>query len=226
MSAGLRDKGAAHLRVVATTPNDPASARSTQAPPDDSQLLSAMRSGDKSAAAAFYDRVRPQIDRTLLRLFGKRDTDHDDLRQLALMELVFTLHRFRGECSLDSWVGTITGHIVFKHLRRRQTEARLFSVLDREDLLPPSVHGTAREPVLRNLMRRTSSHLEAMQPDKSWAFVLHDVLGYDLKELAQIMRVSVSAAQTRLVRGRHDLHARIASDPELSGLLDQIEAWP
>jgi RNA polymerase sigma-70 factor (ECF subfamily) len=226
MSAGRRDKGAARLRVVAPAPGDSPSARSTAAPPDDSQLLGAVRSGDKSAAAAFYDRVRPQIDRTLMRLFGKRDTDHEDLRQLALIELVYTLHRFRGECSLDSWVGTITGHIVFKHLRRRQTEARLFGVLDREDLLPPSVHGTAREPIVRNLMRRASTHLEAMQPDKSWAFVLHDILGYDLKELAQIMRVSVSAAQTRLVRGRRELHARIASDPELAGLLDQIEAWP
>src|SRR5258706_14020220 len=79
MSGGRRDKGAARLRVVPTIPGDPSLAR-TPAPPDDSQLLGAVRSGDKSAAAAFYDRVRPQIDRTLMRLFGKRDTDHDDLR--------------------------------------------------------------------------------------------------------------------------------------------------
>jgi RNA polymerase sigma-70 factor (ECF subfamily) len=123
-------------------------------------------------------------------------------------------------------VGTLTGHIVFKHLRRRQTEARLFGALEREDLLPPSAHGTAREPLVRNLMRHASRHLEAMHPDKAWAFVLHDLLGYDLKELAQIMGVSVSAAQTRLVRGRRDLNDRISADPELAGMLEQIEEWP
>jgi RNA polymerase sigma-70 factor (ECF subfamily) len=185
-----------------------------------------MRAGDKNVAAAFYDRVRPQIDRTLIRLFGHRDADHDDLRQLALIEIVFTLHRFRGECSLDAWVGTLTGHVVFKHLRRRQTEARLFGVLDREDLLPASAYRTAREPLIRSLMRRASRHLEAMPSDKSWVFMLHDLLGYDLKEVAQIVGVSVSAAQTRLVRGRRDLNDRIAADPELAGMLEQIGDWP
>jgi RNA polymerase sigma-70 factor (ECF subfamily) len=212
------------LRLVAPESGESDGLRPT--PLDDSQLLAKMRAGDKSAAPAFYYRVRPPIDRTLVRLFGSRDVDNDDLRQLALMELVFTLHRFRGECSLDAWVATITGHVVFKHLRRRQTEARLFGVLEREDLLPASAIGTPREPLVRNLMRHASRHLEKMDANKSWAFILHDLLGYDLKELAQIMGVSVSAAQTRLVRGRRDLHERIGSDPELCDLLERLEAWP
>src|SRR5688500_3816842 len=101
---------------------------------DDSQLLAALRAGDKSVAAAFHDRVRPQIDRTLLRLFRRYDVDHEDLRQLALIELVMTIGKFRGECSLDSWVGALTARIVFKHLRRRQAERRLFDALESEDV--------------------------------------------------------------------------------------------
>jgi RNA polymerase sigma-70 factor, ECF subfamily len=188
---------------------------------DDSQLLAAMRAGDKSVAAAFHDRVRPQIDRTLLRLFRRYDVDHEDLRQLALIELVMTIGKFRGECSLDSWVGALTARIVFKHLRRRQAERRLFGILEREDAIPQSGVG-ANQALVRNLMLHASQHLQAMDANRAWAFFLHDVLGYELRELAQIMGVSVSAAQSRLVRGRRELHRRFAADPELADLLETL----
>jgi len=188
---------------------------------DDSQLLGAMRAGDKSVASAFHDRVRPQVDRTLLRLFRRYDVDHEDLRQLALIELVMTIGKFRGECSLDSWVGALTARIVFKHLRRRQAERRLFGALEREDAAPQSGVG-ANDPLVRNLMQHATGHLQAMDANRAWAFFLHDVLGYELRELAQIMGVSVSAAQSRLVRGRRELHGRFAKDPELADLLETL----
>jgi len=189
---------------------------------DDSQLLAAMRAGDKSVAAEFHDRIRPQIDRTLLRLFRRYDVDHEDLRQHALIELVVTIDTFRGECSLDSWVGAVTARIVFKHLRRRQAERRLFGELENEEVAPQSDTGSPNEALMRNLMRHASQHLAAMDPNRAWAFFLHDVLGYELRELAQIMGVTVSAAQSRLVRGRRELHSRFAADPELADLLETI----
>jgi RNA polymerase sigma-70 factor (ECF subfamily) len=188
---------------------------------DDSQLLAAMRAGDKGVASAFHDRVRPQVDRTLLRLFRRYDVDHEDLRQVALIELVMTIGKFRGECSLDSWVGALTARIVFKHLRKRQSERRLFGVLEREDMAPQSGVST-NDALVRNLMHHASQHLRAMDPNRAWAFFLHDVLGYELREVAQIMGVSVSAAQSRLVRGRRELHGRFAADPELADLLETL----
>lgn len=211
------------LRLVSAPPtHGPRENRSPEL--DDSQLLAAMRAGDKSVAAAFHDRVRPQIDRTLLRLFRRYDTDHEDLRQVTLIELVMTIGNFRGECSLDSWVSALTARIVFKHLRRRQTERRLFGALEHEDFAPQSGSGSANnEAIARNLMRHASRHLEAMDSNRAWAFFLHDVLGYELRELAQILGVSVAAAQSRLVRGRRELHGRFAADPELADLLETLE---
>src|ERR1700687_1325917 len=70
---------------------------------DDSELLAALRAGDPTAATALHDRVRAHVDRTIRRLLGARAVDHDDVAQLAMIELVSTIRRYRGECSLDSW---------------------------------------------------------------------------------------------------------------------------
>ncbi|MGA3120288.1 MAG: RNA polymerase sigma factor [Polyangiaceae bacterium] len=210
------------LWLVPTPPPAPA-------PPalDDSELLAALRAGDSGAATALHDRVRPQIDRTIRRLLGGRDFDHDDVAQQALIELVSTIERYRGDCSLDSWTGTITAHVVYKHIRRRKTERRIFGALDAELLAQTrSSSRLGREAIARNLMGRIRDHLNAMDENKAWTFVLHDVCGHDLREIAQITGVSVAAAQTRLVRGRREVHERIASDAELANLLESMEGDP
>jgi RNA polymerase sigma factor (sigma-70 family) len=150
--------------------------------------------------------------------------DHEDLVQQALIELVTTIDRYRGECSLDSWASTIAAHVVYKHIRRRRVERRIFSALVPEVIAQArSSVRAGREAMLRNAASRVLEHLKAFDEAKLWAFVLHDVCGFDLHEVARITRVSVAAAQTRLVRGRREVHALIANDPELVGLLESVE---
>jgi RNA polymerase sigma-70 factor (ECF subfamily) len=218
--APTNSRGAAPYMVLVPRPSpemDEAAATAR-----DVALVAGVRSGNAGVAAAFHDRVRPTIDRTLVRLLGRRDVDHDDLAQRALIELFTTIASYRQECSLDSWAATLTARVVWKHLRRRKLERKMFEGVAPDDgmrLVAP--HELASQAVMRGLVARVEKLIEKMDHDRAWAFLLHDVCGYDLREVASITSASVAAAQSRLSRGRRELHALLAADPELRDLLER-----
>ena len=189
---------------------------------DDVEIVASVRRGDASAAAALHDRARPTIARTVTRLLGPRDVDREDLSQLSLIELERSLHGFRGECSLDTWISRVTAHSVFKELRRRRSERRIFDVSTEVASQQAADVDLDRDLTLRSALRRVRVHLESLEETKSWTVLLHDVCGYDLREIAQITDASVAAAQTRLVRGRRELHERLLADPELTDVLERL----
>ena len=190
---------------------------------DDARLVAAVRGGNADAAGPFYDRTRPVVAKTVHRLVGASDSDFDDMVQIAMIELLGSLDRFRGDCSLNTWTSTISANVVYKHIRRRRLERTIFS----REMAPEDVpRATIQRPVLRGMVDRVFHHLHHMAPDRAWAFLLHDVHGYSLDEIASITGATVAAAQSRLVRGRRELHERIADDPDLAGGLDALEDAP
>jgi RNA polymerase sigma factor (sigma-70 family) len=218
-----RDNASGVLRLV---PGDPTAAPPQDRPArvalDDRALVDAVRAGQPAVASALCDRVWPQVDRTIRRLLGRGDADRDDVAQLALIELVNTIGRYRGDCSLDTWAQSVTAHVVFKHIRRRRLERRIFAdLLDDDHGVPAPAQGD--RSAVRELLARIGAHLDGIGEARAWAFVLHDVFGYDLREVAAMTKASVAATQSRLVRGRRDLHDRIAGDPELVELLSGVE---
>lgn len=211
-----------HLRLVPAPPPEPEPSRTSSPAFDDSELLRAVREGDRGSAAALHDRVRPQVDRTVRRLLGAGDPDHEDLVQMTMIEIVSSIDRFRGDCSLDGWTSTVAAHIVYKHIRRRRTERRLFGYAAADDVTAVAPVSMGRTALARNLLARVVDTIRQVDESKAWTYVLHDVCGYDLKEISQITGVSVAAAQTRLVRGRREVHERIAADPELAKRLEDM----
>lgn len=206
--------------MLVPPPGGPASERPDDAAVDDSELLAGLKARDRSLSAAFYDRARPIVDRTLTRLLGARDRDYEDVAQRALFVLVDTIDSFRGECPLSAWISIVTARTAYRIIRRRRVERRLFADVEPSDDAP-GARSHAGSVAARQALERVRRELEGMDSNRAWTFLLHDVYGYDLKEVGQITGVSLAAAQSRLVRGRREIHERIRKDEALARFLHQ-----
>ena len=180
---------------------------------DDEALIFAVQRGDRQVASALYDRLIRVVDHTVYRVFGRREVDHDDLVQMVFEQIIVTLSRrsYARACNLRTWAASIASHVAFNALRSRRRERK---VMDRD--APPdsetyAARGDAeREVAVRSELQLVRATLVDMKPQYAETVFLHDVLGHELAEIALMMRVSVAAAQSRLVRGRKDLHKRLA----------------
>jgi RNA polymerase sigma-70 factor (ECF subfamily) len=191
----------------------------------DEDLIAAIVAGNDRVAAALYDRLAGVIDRSLFRVFGRREPDHDDLVQSVFEQIVLTLARgsYAGNCSLKTWASRISSNVALNALRSRRRERK---VVDRTadipgegqtsgNSMPPLMAGGAssidmeRQSNARALLRVVMGELSEMNQRRAQAVILHDIEGYDLEEIASMTEVSVAAAQSRLVRGRKELLKRL-----------------
>lgn len=180
----------------------------------DEALVAALRQGDGQKAAILYDRLIRVVDGALIRILGGREQDHDDLVQSVFEQILVALNKdhFAGAGALGGWAAAIACNLGLNALRSRVRERR---VVDRAR--DPDVEGqrarspfdTEREASARAELARVCEELAAMNRDKATVVLLYDVFGHDLGEVAALTGVSVAAAQSRLVRGRKELHDRL-----------------
>src|SRR5262249_9505203 len=148
------------------------------------------------------------VDRTLYRVLGRRESDHEDLVQATFEQIIKTLakQRFARACSLKTWASTLAAHVGLNAMRARRRERGVIDRRGSVDETATSGTGNVELEVgiradiaeLRELMTR-------INPRRAEVVLLRDVLGYEFAEIAVLKGLSVAAAQSLLVRGRRDL---------------------
>jgi RNA polymerase sigma-70 factor (ECF subfamily) len=202
-------------------PVPPAAAGAPKAPrTSDAELIEAVVRGDGAVAGELYDRLFHSVDQTLYRILGRRESDHEDLVQSSFEQIVKTLatRRFAGACSLKTWAASVATHVGLNALRSRRRERGVFDRSDDGNATPGSAsENPERDAGLRGELDRIRRELAEMNPSRAETLFLHQVLGYDLAEIATLTGTSIAAAQSRLVRGRHELYERLGKSLKKRG---------
>lgn len=198
--------------TMAALPTPDRSAPRATTPPDEwdeDALLERLLAGDRAAAGALYDTLRPPIDRTLRRVLHHRGPDFEDHVQATFERILRGLaeDRFARRSSLKTWACAIASHVALDALRRIQRERGRSAEMPEQDVLPAGPSPSARIESL-NELRRIQGILSDMNPDLAETLVMHDVLGHKLSEIGALRNATESATQSRLHRARAELKRR------------------
>ena len=173
---------------------------------DIEHLTSQLRQAQAALAAAVAS-IRPDLHRYCTRMTGSA-LDGEDLVQETLAQGLYRLALTREEVSLRPWLFTIAHHKCVDFLRSRRALPA-----DLEDERNAPVVEIEEEIEARDLASRTFSHLVLRLPARERAaFILKEVLGCSLPEIAEILETSVGGVKSALHRAREKLAAR-SEDP-------------
>lgn len=180
--------------------------------PSDAAILAGLEHNENWAAEALFDHLVSVVERSLFRVLQQRGTDFEDLVQVTFERIVRTLveRRFSAQCSLATWASAIATNVAIDSVRARVRERRVFGAepLDIADRDASFRLCGAERMETRAEILRLQRVLIQMNPGQAQAVYLHDVMGHDLTEIAEIAGTTVAAAQSRLVRGRKDFLRR------------------
>ncbi|MDH5671833.1 MAG: sigma-70 family RNA polymerase sigma factor [Myxococcales bacterium] len=161
---------------------------------------------DAQQFTELFTRAAPRVLR-VLRRFGVRESDLDDLCQEVFVVVYRSLAQFRGDSSIDTWIYGIAARKAMAHRRRKH-------VRDEVTLEPEQVPEVGAEQSRgleqRDAQATLSALLDRLDDGKRQVFVLYELEQLGMKEVAAAMDLPLHTAYSRLHAARKQLtaHAR------------------
>ncbi|WP_437478908.1 RNA polymerase sigma factor [Sorangium sp. So ce1014] len=163
----------------------------------------------------------------VLRVLWRMGVPARNLRDVA-QDVFLVVHRRFGDYdprfSMKAWVASIASHLALRHLRlsRNRRELLARSEAERVDAADPAGDAEAllaqaeAQRVVRALVQR-------IQDDRRLVFILYEIEGVPMREIAEALQIPENTAWDRLRRARKELAAAVrrlsARDRDALGVL-------
>lgn len=187
--------------------------------PTDTELLIAIRSGNRGAFDELVARKTGPLLNLAYRLVGDRE-EAKDLVQLAFLRAWQHRGRYDARWSANTWLYRITTNLGIDYLRARNTRREKAEPVRHHLRSVHSRPGAGLEPMMANetlaILRDLASDLSIRQRKAFW---LREVEGMSSKQVADVLGCSESTVRNHLFAARRKLrHELSARYPEYAAL--------
>jgi RNA polymerase sigma-70 factor (ECF subfamily) len=186
---------------------------------DDLRLVRLAQAGDARAFREIVTTYEGVVAATVIGMLGPGGTA-DDVGQEVFVRLWRSLHRFRGDAALQTYLTRIAINLSLNELKRRKRFIDRFVSRDRSDdqspLVEPGADG-AEQADRRETARLVHAAIQRLRPEHRAVVVLRMLEGHDTNATAEILQIRPGTVMSRLSRAMRTLK------PFLAGLVESSD---
>ncbi|MGB9196134.1 MAG: sigma-70 family RNA polymerase sigma factor [Terriglobales bacterium] len=171
--------------------------------PSDLELVRRAREGDSDAFASLFNAHKTRIYSLCLRMTSNT-AEAEDLTQDAFLQAFRKLGTFRGDSALSTWLYRVAVNTVLMHLRKKglrvisldqPVEEQDGSVKREQGKLDDRLSGSVDRIALTRAMKELPAGYRTI-------FLLHEVKGYEHREIAHLLKCSVGNSKSQLHKAK------------------------
>ena len=181
---------------------------------DEHLLVTAAKSGDRTAFEELVNRYEKKIFRLTMNI-TRNNEDAEDAMQDAFMKAYSHLRTFEEGSRFYTWLVRIAANEALMRLRkRRPNQFSLDEPIQGDDeLIPREIEDWGPSPEQRyaqtEMREILNKVIDELAPDFRVVFVLRDVEGLSTEETASTVGISEAAVKSRLLRARLRLRNKL-----------------
>ena len=162
-------------------------------------LVERARNGDERAFRTLYDDNVERVFRLAYRMAGREDMARD-FTQETFLRAYRKLDQFRGDAAFSTWLHSIAVSVSLNGIHRVDRHRK------RERDMDAAAHlGTDAAPVRPHLRQRLEEAIDELPDIYRTVFLMHDLEGFNHREIAEALDVAEGTSKARLSRARAKL---------------------
>ncbi|MBQ4162563.1 MAG: RNA polymerase sigma factor [Parabacteroides sp.] len=168
-------------------------------------LIEACRKGDRTAQLALYKAYARWLYNICFRIVGNVG-DAEEAMQDAFLKILTRIDLYQEEQTFEAWIHSIAIHTAIDHLRRQTPDWEELT----EQLWIPEEERENEEEVQYSV-EQIKRACKELPPGYRVILSLYLFEGYDMEEIASILKIQPASVRSQYLRGKRKLLNIIAA---------------
>lgn len=182
---------------------------------NDTELLNQIRAGQELAFKILVETYQKRVFNTVLAIVQNFE-EAEDVAQEVFIEVYQSVHKFRGDSKLSTWLYRIATTKALEEIRKKKAQKRFafFTNLfnDNNEILHEPVEFEHPGIVLENKEKAIQlfKAINQLPENQKVAYTLYNIEGLNYQEIMEVMQLTLSSVESLLFRAKTNLRKSLA----------------